>query len=166
MLEDPGLNRSVIVLPDGRFTFPFAGSLRASGRTISQIQATVTNAIAGNFASPPTVFVTLQPKERLPVPVTPAKPATINIYFLGEVATPGLREVAPGTTFLQAMAQSGGLTKFAATKRIQLRSTDRRTGQPTFRFNYAALERGAALARNPVLQDGDTIVVPKRRLFE
>ena len=47
--------------------------------------------------------------------------ATLSIpyYILGEVAAPGPKLVAPGTTFLQALSQSGGLTNFAAVKRFQ-----------------------------------------------
>ena len=167
VLEDASLNRSITVLPDGQFNFPFAGSLRAAGKTVSQVQATITAAIAGNFASTPTVFVTAQPKERPVRSISDVKAATIDVYFLGEVAAPGLREVAVGTTFLQAMAQSGGLTRFAATKRIQLRRNDSRTGQQTVQsFNYKELANGAALSQDTRLRDGDIILVPERRLFE
>lgn len=167
VLEDSSLNRSVVVLPDGRFSFPFAGTLRGAGRTVGQIEASITSAIAGNFASTPNVFVSVQPKERRPGSGTPAKERTIDIYFLGEVNAPGLKEVSPGTTFLQAIAQSGGLTKFAATKRIQLRSTNRTTGAQTITsFNYKALSEGASLRVDPKLRDGDVILVPERRLFE
>ena len=80
--------------------------------------------------------------------------------------TPGLKEVTRGTTFLQAMAQAGGLTKFAATKRIQLRSTDKSGNQTIRNFNYKALMDGAEMGRDPRLRDGDVILVPERRLFE
>lgn len=165
VLEDASLNRSVVVLPDGRFSFPFAGSLQAAGRTSGQIEATIKGAIAENFATPPTVFVSVNPKERQPR--GEVKPATIDIYFLGEVNTPGLREVQPGTTMLQALAQSGGLTRFAATKRIQLRREGTRGGAPRiYTFNYKALTDGATLASDITLKDGDVILVPERRLFE
>lgn len=167
VLEDASLNRSVQILPDGRFSFPFAGSLRGAGRSVSQIQTSIISAIQANFAAPPTVFVSLQPKEVVPVPPAPVKPATINVYFLGEVSTPGLREMRPGTTFLQAMSQAGGLTRFAATKRIQLRSTNPTTGKQSLRsFNYKALSEGALLSVDPKLRNGDIILVPERRLFE
>lgn len=165
VLEDPSLNRSVVVLPDGRFSFPFSNGLKARGLTVRQIQASVTASVAPNFAATPTVFVAVNPKE--PEPTTPAEPITIDVYFLGEVNTPGLREVAPETTFLQALSQSGGLTRFAATKRIQLRRKSQHTGQPTvFTYNYKALTRGASLQSDITLKDGDVILVPERRLFE
>jgi len=167
VLEDSSLNRSVVVLPDGRFSFPFAGTLQGAGRTVGQISASITSAISPNFAVEPTVFVSVQPAER-PAPSTTG-PAlrTIDVYFLGEVNAPGLMEVEQGTTFLQAMAQAGGLTRFAAKKRVQLRTTDPTTGQSVLRnFDLKALADGAALQYDPRLRDGDVILVPERRLFE
>ena len=167
VLEDNSLNRTVQVLPDGRFTFPFAGTLAASGRTISQIQSSITEALAPSFASNPTVFVSVTPAPDMPAfPTIPAEEATITIYLMGEVAAPGPKEVTPGTTLLQALSTSGGLTNFAATKRIQLRSTDA-AGAPTVQsLNYKAISRGARISHDPQLREGDVILVPERRLFE
>ncbi len=66
----------------------------------------------------------------------------------------------------QALAESGGLTRFAADKRIQLRRTDPRSGQQSITpINYRALADGAVMNDFP-LADGDVILVPERRLFE
>src|SRR6056297_2689442 len=46
VIEDSSLNRSVLVLPDGSITFPFAGSIRAAGRTVTQVQNAIRNALA------------------------------------------------------------------------------------------------------------------------
>lgn len=166
VLEDASLNRTVVVLPDGRFSFPFAGSVRASGRTVSQIEAAVQTAISNQFQTAPSVFVAvnpiIEPEEIRPEP----EPETISVYFVGEVNTPGLREVEPGTSFLQAVAQSGGLTRFAATKRLQLRRTNASGRSTLVTINYHALSRGAQLERDVILTDGDVILVPERRLFE
>lgn len=162
VLEDSSLNRSVRVLPDGRFSFPFAGTLRASGLTIPEIEQNIRTGIAGNFATEPNVFVSVVPQER-----QAAAPRTINVYLLGEFTTPGLAEMKPGTTILQALSMGGGITRFAATKRIQLRRTDKNTGRQTVtRINYKAISEGAELTRDIVLSDGDVILVPERRLFE
>lgn len=166
VLEDPSLNRQVLVLPDGRINFPFAGSLRVAGRSVGQIQSTLAAAIADNFASPPNVFVRVAALDP-PVEAAPVEPATIEIFFLGEVNTPGSQSVAPGTTFLQALSLSGGLTSFAADKRVQLRRVNPKTGASQMvKINYRALSRGANLSRDIVLADGDVILVPSRGLFE
>jgi len=169
VVEDAQLNRTVLVTPDGRITFPFVGSVRASGRTVGQIQRAIATGIASNFAAEPSVFVSvaaLRPKEPRQPREERAAP-TIDVYFVGEVNGPGITPVAPGTTFLQAMAQNGGFTKFAAQKRVQLRRTDRRTGKQTvYQVNYRSIANGATLNQDIVLQDGDVILVPERRLFE
>jgi polysaccharide biosynthesis/export protein len=169
VLQDPTLNRDVLVTPDGQISFPFAGALPARGRTVAEIEAALSAAIAPNFAAAPNVFVSVRSLRPVvpAAPVTPAPPPTIDIYFLGEVGKPGRAAVAPGTTLLQALAEGGGVTNFAATKRIQLRRTDPATGnQAVYTIDYRALTLGAGLQNDIVLADGDVILVPERRLFE
>ncbi|AZQ66534.1 polysaccharide export protein [Silicimonas algicola] len=165
VLEDPSLNRSVLVLPDGTISFPFAGTVRASGRTASDLGSAITSGIASNFASQPNVFVTVQQLSEPTVAATGV--ATIDVFMMGEIAVPGGKALPRGTTLIQALAETGGFTKFAATKRILLRRTDSRTGQQSVsRINYKAIADGAAVGRDIRLQDGDVIIVPERRLFE
>jgi polysaccharide export outer membrane protein len=164
VLEDPQLNRQVLVTPGGTISFPFAGTLTAAGRSTEQISAAIADAIAPNFATSPNVFVSVQ--SVAPPVVGSATAATIDIYILGQVNNPGTVAVERGTTFLQALAQSGGFTPFAATKRIQLRRYDPQTGQSTASvFNFRNLADGGAFRDFP-LADGDIILVPERRLFE
>jgi polysaccharide biosynthesis/export protein len=59
VLEDPSLNRDVLVLPDGRVSFPLAGSLTAGGQTTTQIESALASALAPNFAASPTVSVSV-----------------------------------------------------------------------------------------------------------
>lgn len=164
VLEDPSMNRALLVLPDGTVSVPQAGTIRASGLSVADVQAAVTAALTPSFAKAPTVYMAIG---QLAPRVTggTAAPRTISVYALGEVGKPGLLEVAPRTTVLQFLAQAGGFTNFAATKRIQIRRTDTSGAERVFQFNYAALLNGA---RGPViyLQEGDVIIVPQRQLFE
>ncbi len=159
VLEDSSLNRNTLVLPDGRISLPLAGTVQASGRTIEQVQADITQKLAPNFAAAPTVFVGLASVG------TPRSSGggsrQIDVYVMGEVANPGKHEIDSGTSVLQFFAEMGGFSKFAATKRVQLR----RGGQVQT-INYRDLERGGALQGSGVLSDGDVIIVPQRRLFE
>ncbi len=166
VVEDPELNRSVLVAPDGRITFPFAGSIRAAGRTVETVQNILTTRLSSNFASPPSVFVGLEQlaPERPPREV---EPDVISVYMLGEVDRSGKVEMERGSTLLQAFAEMGGFSDFAATKRVQLRRTDKKTGVETvYSLNYDAMTRGETANAGFRLQDGDVILVPTRRLFE
>lgn len=167
VLEDASLSRQVLVLPDGSISFPLAGAVRASGRTTNTIEQSLASALAPNFAATPTVFVSVAALR--PVDDVAAAPTgdLIDIFFMGEVSNRGMAELDRGTTLLQALAQAGGFTKFAATRRIQLRRTDPQTGTDVvFLFNYRAIENGGSISGNTILSDGDVIVVPQRRLFE
>jgi polysaccharide biosynthesis/export protein len=162
VLEDPTLNRSAIVLPDGQISLPVAGSLRVSGRSIGEVQADLSSRLAPGFASAPTVFVTLSAlAER-----GPSSPRVIDIFVLGAATTPGKIQVSPGTTLLQAIAEAGGLSPFAAKKRIQLRRVDKSGTESVYKFDLDAVERGEAGGGTTKLVDGDVIVVPQRKLFE
>jgi polysaccharide export outer membrane protein len=162
VLEDPALNRNVLVLPDGSFSFPLIGRIETSGRTTDQVQSALAAALAPNFASAPSVFVSVA---GLSLTSTLSNKKQIDIYVLGEVNTPGKVQVDTGTTLLQFLAESGGFTRFAATKRVQLRRSSK-SGERVVVFNYNAVESGASIPRRTVLRDGDVIVVPQRRLFE
>jgi len=159
VLEDETLNRTALVLPDGRISVPLAGSVQVSGRTVDAVENTIADRLASNFAVRPSVFVS--------VTSVIDTGETFPIYVVGQVAEPGQREVEAGTTLLQAIALAGGLERFAATKRIQLRRSDPATGQERlYLFNFNAVERGAAIQSMITMREGDVIVVPERRLFE
>jgi polysaccharide biosynthesis/export protein len=158
VLEDDTLNRQVLVLPDGRISVPLAGSVNAAGRSVEAVEAAIADRLASNFAVRPSVFVSV---------VTVDETAeNFPIYVLGQVGAPGMVEVEPGTTLLQAIALSGGLDRFAATKRIQLRRTDANGQERLYLFNFKAVERGGSIESMITLREGDVILVPERRLFE
>jgi len=166
VLEDPNLNRTVLVLPDGSISFPLAGTLKAGGRNIDSVAQTLASELASNFAVEPTVLVSvaqIAPKTRR----GPNVPDLMNIYIIGEVNEPGRKEVLPGTTLIQFLAEAGGLSRFAAEKRIQLRRVDPASNEETvYRFNYRTMGGPDSISGTTVLAPGDVIVVPERRLFE
>lgn len=166
VLEDASLNREALVLPDGRISVPLAGTIQAGGRTVDQVRSDISQRLASNFATPPTVYVGISLVSKSAGRRGPAASREISIYVLGEVSKPGKIEVKPGTTILQLFAQMGGFSNFASTKRIQLRRTSSAGVETVHIINYRKLERGAALKHIGALVDGDVIIVPQRRLFE
>ena len=163
VVEDSSLNRSVLVLPDGNFSFPFAGTVTAAGRSIAQVEQTLRTSLAPNFAAEPTVFVSINTIASEDIATSGS---TITVYFVGELNSPGAKELESGTTFLQALAATGGFTPFAAKNRLQLRRVDSSGQENVFTFDLRAVGKGAKVAGNSALRDGDVILVPERRLFE
>ena len=165
VLEDETLNRSVLVTPSGQVTLPLAGSIAASGRTLSDVQSEVRQLLAPNFSNPPTVFVSLE-QVRQREPRVASEPVTVDIFILGEVGNAGQLAVEPGTTLLQVFSQVGGFSDFAATRRIQLRRTGPDGRERIYPIDYEAILNGRSGNGSVVLAEDDVIVVPTRRLFE
>jgi polysaccharide export outer membrane protein len=165
VLEDSTLNRQEFILPDGRINVPLAGSILAGGRTVTQVQRNITTALSPNFATAPTVFVSvvgLGDRAQLEA----EQVEMIDVFVAGEANNPGKRQIEAGTNLVQFLAEIGGFSRFAAIKRLQLRRMAEDGSEKIILINYHALERGGRVVSNLILQDGDTLVVPQRRLFE
>jgi polysaccharide export outer membrane protein len=158
VLEDPALNQTVLVRPDGFISLPLAGSVRAAGETPESLQAQLRRSFSRDFVEPPTVTVSL-------VALGDVIDETPRVYVLGQVAQPGVLLLERPLDLLQALALAGGPGVFAAKSRIQLRRRGIE-GDQVILFNYDNIERGATPVGAPLLLDGDVIVVPERGLFE
>lgn len=167
VLEDPSVNGSVLVLPDGSINLPVAGRVLAGGKSVSQTGAAIETALAPSFVTPPSVTVSVTSlAERAPAGVA-ATARTIDVFALGEFNSPGKFSVKQGTTLLQFLAESGGMSRFAATKRIQLRRYNAATGtEDVYAFNYEGVLSGGQNIGARRLAQGDVIVIPERGLFE
>mgnify|MGYP000216979262 CR=1 FL=1 len=94
--------------------------------------------------------------------------APVTIYLMGEVGTTGAMtfRASQRPTLLTAIAQAGGLDRFARGEAIQIRRTDASGRETIFPFDFGELEAGRALSANIRLMDGDVIFVPERGLFD
>jgi polysaccharide export outer membrane protein len=164
VLEDPGLNRTVLVRPDGRISLPLAGAIQASGNTPEQVQELIRRSLARQFVTPPTVTVSLV---SLGAPeLGAAGDGTVSIYVLGQVSRPGVYQVAPPIDALKVLALAGGPGVFAARHRVQVRRRGTDGGETVMLLDYDSIERGLVPSAEILVTDGDVIVVPERRLFE
>ena len=96
----------------------------------------------------------LQPGDLLSVQQKPA----IRVAILGEVKRPGNYDLDADVRAIQAIAQAEGVTEFAALKRAFI---DRRGEIIPFDLYRASVQGDTSESNNPLLQDGDVIVVPQ-----
>lgn len=164
VIEDPSLNRDLLVTPDGRISFPFAGSVQAGGRTTTQLERALASQLSKNFANQPNVHVAIRGLAQSDPNVPDAD--EITVFLMGEVNAPGPKVIEKGTSLLQFLSTTGGFSNFAATKRIQLRRITDSGAERIVTLNYHAIARGAVMQNNVILHEGDVILVPERRLFE
>ncbi len=162
VLEDPSLNRNVLVLPDGSISFPPVGVITASGFSVGQLQSSLTQGLDPSFASTPSVYVSVV-ATGAPGAKTDADVGTIEVILVGETHRPGAHAVARGTT-IETFLGLSLFTRFAAKTRLQLSST---SGAEPLTINYKAIEDGSDTETGrQELRDGDVIIIPERRLFE
>jgi polysaccharide biosynthesis/export protein len=155
--QEPRLDQQVVVAPDGSIALPLAGRIQAGGRQASQVESAIRAQLAPHYAD--ALDITVHLAARPPTPeVVP------TIYVTGEVARPGEFPAAKPTTVLQAIALGGGLSPFAAERRIQVH---RKVGgrDEIHVFDFGAFRHGHPTG-NIVLRPGDVVVVPERGLFE
>jgi polysaccharide export outer membrane protein len=144
--KEPDVSRSVPVRPDGKISLPLVSDVQAAGLTPSQLAADLTTRLKKFLNDPQvTVIVTAINSRR--------------IYIVGEVARPGAFPLLPNMTVLQALADAGGFTTFANTKKIHiLRMINGK--QTEFPFEYREVLEGNKTSENITLLPGDEIVVP------
>ena len=155
VLQDPSLDRSIAIGPDGTISFPLAGHIRAGGLTAEALENALTQRLSTNY------------KGRLDVTVTLAQVnqgLQNNIFVTGEVNKPGSYPLSPGTNVMQAIALAGGLARFAAGGSIQVH---RNVGgqEQIYDFDYDDYLSGRTQAGNIRLRPGDVVIVPERGLF-
>ena len=140
------LSRKVLVRPDGRFSFPLAGEIQASGMTPSQVRQEIESKISKYIPDPVvTVMVT--------------KVSSYKIYVIGQVKKAGIFEVGRYIDVIQALAMAGGLTPFASEDNIKILRT-KKGKHHVISFKYSEIKKGRKLGQIVGLQSGDVIVVP------
>ena len=90
-------------------------------------------------------------------------PASIKINVIGEVKSPGSISVPPNTPLNQAVLTAGGFNARARKGRVELIRLNP-NGNVTQRSVDIDLAEGVSDEQNPVLQEGDTIIVGRSGL--
>lgn len=160
VLQDPKLDRSVLIGPDGMIAFPLAGHIHAGGMTAQALEHVLRRRLAKDYNGQLDVTVSL-------ASISPAQQAEMQprFYVTGEVVKPGYYVDKPRVNVVQAIAMAGGLSPFAASTRIQIHRQTRGRNS-VFLFNYDAYQAGHDAAANIKLRSGDVVIVPQRGLFE
>ena len=158
--QDPKLDRTVVVGPDGMISFPLAGHIKAGGMTPQALEDVLRGRLQKNYTGQLDVTVSLADVNKDEEAETKPK-----VYVTGEVLKPGPYVIKPAINVMQAIALAGGLGPFAAKQRIQLHRKINGVDS-IFIFDFNAYASGRDTAENINLKSGDIIIVPERGLLE
>jgi len=150
--QNPGLDVSVPVRPDGKISVPLVGDVAAGGRTPEEVAADIKDKLQAYVRDPQvTVILTqLRSHEYLS-----------RVRVTGAVRQPVSVPFRQGMTVLDAVLAAGGTTEFASADRAELY---RKEGDSTKAYAVRldkVLQKGDLTTNYPV-QPGDVITVPER----
>ena len=149
--KEEGMEREVLVLPDGTISFPLAGHIQAAGMSAQQVEKILADRLR-KFFKDAAISVSV-------------KSVTGNkIFVIGQVQRPGAFVAAQPIDVIQALSVAGGFTPFAAEDEIRIL---RREGgkQTALTFDYSDVEKGRNLKSNILLKSGDVVIVPTEGIF-
>lgn len=145
--KEEGLDKQVLVRPDGGLSFPLAGDLPAAGLTPVELRDLLSTRL-GKYLEAPTVTVSV------------VQANGSRFYVVGKVNRPGAYQFDRPLDVMQALSLAGGTTEFAGADDIRILRRGPDGVEQVFEFEYSDVARGRRLEQNIELQSGDTLVVP------
>jgi polysaccharide export outer membrane protein len=140
------LSRIVTVSPQGTIDFPFMQNLPVDGLTLEKLREIIVAQLSRYLETFPVVTLNF------------AKSNIININVMGMVKQPGIRSMPLYSNLQGAITAAGGTMPGARVSEIQLIR-----GEPgkmaTTRYDLAKFLLEGDLKQNPVLMEGDVIMV-------
>jgi polysaccharide export outer membrane protein len=149
--DNPDLTTVARVSGEGTILFPLIGEVKVAGLTIPQIAKKIGDLLADGYIVNPQVIVFIEEFR--------SKKVTI----IGEVLKPGLYELPGQTTLLELLSKAGGLSKDSGDKAIVKRKSSQ--GEQTITVNLRQLIEKGDTSIDVILQDGDSIYIPKAGFF-
>jgi polysaccharide export outer membrane protein len=162
------LTQTILVQPDGTFTFPLVGRVKGSEMTPAELEKKIGVLLSRGFIRNPQVTVVVQEYR------------SKTVYVVGEVARPGPYPIAGRTTLVEVLAKAGP-TPNAGAEVVVVRPhqgvavegpvlptevAEGETAPPdkpradVFRVTMSAIQAGE-LDKDLVLQPKDTVFVPQ-----
>lgn len=135
------------ILPDGTTTLALIGTVQLNGLTIGQATRWLTSLYGRQLVRP-----------QLTLSLTNPRPVKVTV--LGEVSRPGLYPLGTFSTPVIAIQTAGGITLNSDIRRVLLRRLAGPDGsQKQTILDLSQLYKFGNQRQNPILFDGDTLVV-------
>lgn len=146
----PNLNRSVIIRPDGRITFPPAGEITAAGLTTAKLASVLQTRLARTLNN-----------ARVQVLVKAANSRRSRIHVIGQVVKPGAYDLEEGLSPIGLVARAGGVISGAALRRVHVL---RQSEQIPLDLEAALIDgRQVPEVQNFKFRSGDVLVIPENQ---
>jgi polysaccharide export outer membrane protein len=166
--DHPDLTRKIRVNLEGNISFPLIGEVQVEGLTTIEIEKKLRDLLDKDYIINPQVSVTIETFK------------SSKVSIMGEVKTPGSYALTRRMTVVEALSLAGGLLSEADHEIMIVRP--KKGGQPSRPFLPENVDESEIIriqirdvlqrdsvqgekARNIEVRNGDTIFVPKARMF-
>lgn len=148
--EHPDLGALARIAADGGITFPLIGEVRVAGLTVREAELRLAQALEREG-------LVQQPQVSLMVESFESQ----RVSVLGQVKSPGVYPVVPGSTVVDMIAQAGGLAENAGSLAVV---SGGKAGSKSL-VDLTSILDGESAAGNRVVANGDRIFVPLAEQF-
>lgn len=156
----PDLRREILTDGEGKFSYPFVGTLEGAGKSTTQLASEIEERLRGRYVRDPQVTVNLKATANLAHLMSQA--VTVD----GQVQRPGQYPLVGRATLMRAISLAGGVTELSKLDEVLVfRKVDSR--QYVGIYNLKAIRRGNYA--DPEIFPNDVVVVgdsAQRRVFE
>lgn len=152
--REGGLPR--VVTATGELDVPPLGRVKVAGRTATEAASEIRAALEKDYYYHATVRLAIDR-------VSPVQVRSGIVYLSGEVRVGGPQEIISGEalTLCNAILKAGGIGEWGNPEKVQLTRQKKDGSVETIVANYSKIIKEGDAKKDPILQDGDRIFVPK-----
>ncbi|MBC8424599.1 polysaccharide biosynthesis/export family protein [bacterium] len=147
VLQQPALDRSLVIRPDGTSVIPLVGEIEMAGLTVSEAEELVRQKLR------------LFNHDIVDVSLTVTEYNALRIYVLGAVISPGSFTFDSSPTLWDILREAGGVDRDANLTAVRVISIDGPTTSTSI-YDLTGLISGTGGAPPVFLRAGDTVIVP------
>jgi polysaccharide biosynthesis/export protein len=150
--ENDDLSTVARVTYEGTIAVPLLGQVVVKDFTVSGVAKKIQSLYADGYIVNPQVNVFIREHR------------SRKAVILGQVNDPGIYNLRERTSLLELISQAGGLTKYAGT----MATIKRGNGDPeknTIEVDFKKLVEGGETDFNIQIKDGDSVYIPKQKVF-
>ena len=156
----PDLQRDILTDGEGKFSYPFVGTLEGAGKSTAQLANEIKERLQGRYVRDPQVTVNLKASSN------PTHLLSQAVTVDGQVQRPGQYPLVGRATLMRAISLAGGATELSNLDDVLVfRKVDNQ--QYVGIYNLKAIRRGNYA--DPEIFPNDVVVVgdsAQRRVFE
>ncbi|WP_186441678.1 polysaccharide biosynthesis/export family protein [Desulfamplus magnetovallimortis] len=146
------LNRSLVIDPAGMIRIPLAGEIRASGKTVSELNQEITSRLSKYIVEPH-------------VDVNIVSISSRKVHVMGEVNSPGTFGYTEDIPVWEALAKAGGFSDDANRENILVvRVEDGEATVSALSLDFEKLIEDGMMNRSYYLKNRDILYVPEVKI--